>query len=141
MPDTPRARDGLLDTSVLIARDRLAAEDLAELNAISTVTLAELAAGPHATMDPAEKARRQALLQWAEGTFEVLDFDAAAARAYGPIYAAAQARGRKPRGRRALDLLIAAVARANQLPLYTLNPTDFLGFEEQLEVVGVVIRR
>jgi predicted nucleic acid-binding protein len=46
-------------------------------------------------------------------------------RAYGTISAAVLADGRKPRGGRAIDLLIAAVALSERLPLYTRNPADF----------------
>jgi hypothetical protein len=55
-------------------------------------------------------------------------FDAEAARHCGPVYAAVRARGRTPR-RRLADLLIASVAIANELPLYTTNPSDFAGLE------------
>ncbi len=67
-------------------------------------------------------------------TFEPLPFDAAAARAYGRIYAGAIASGRKARGRRAVDLLIAAVALAADLPLYTCNAGDFAGLSDELDV-------
>ena len=63
--------------------------------------------------------------------------DEAVARAYGRVYAAAVAAGRKPRGGLALDLLIAATALAVGLPLYTRNPSDFEGLEDLLEVVAV----
>lgn len=112
------------------------AELPAEL-AISAVTLAELAAGPHATADPAERARRQDRLQRAEATFEPLPFDGAAARAYGRVYAAVAAAGRKPRGPRAFDLLIAATAIAAELPVYTRNPGDFAELDDLLDVVAV----
>lgn len=102
---------------------------------IAAVSLAELAAGPHATGDQAERARRQDLLQRAEATFAPIPFDVAAARAYGRIYAAVAARGRKARGHRAVDLLIAATAFAAQLPLYTRNPSDFAGLADLLEVI------
>jgi len=51
--------------------------------AISAITLAELAAGPHATRDAGERARRQDRLQRTEATFEPLPVDGNAARAYG----------------------------------------------------------
>jgi predicted nucleic acid-binding protein len=105
--------------------------------AVSAVTMAELAAGPHATTDPAERARRQDRLQRAEATFEPLPVDADVARAYGRVYAAVVAGGRKARGRRTIDLLIAATATAAELPLYTRNPADFAGLAELVEVVVV----
>ncbi len=85
--------------------------------AISAVTLAELAAGPHATTADAERARREDRLQRTEGVFDPLPLDASAARASGRIYEAVAAAGRKARGRRAVDLLIAATAVAADLPL------------------------
>jgi hypothetical protein len=105
--------------------------------AVSALTMAELAAGPHATTDPAERARRQDRLQRAEATFEPLPFDADVARAYGRVYASMLAVGRKARGRRAMDLLIAATALAAGLPLYTRNPDDFEGLSEVVEIVAV----
>ena len=105
--------------------------------AICAVTLAELTAGPHATSDPAERARRQDRLQRVESTFDPLPFDAAAARAYGRIYAAVTAAGRKARGRRAVDLLIAATALAAGLPLYTCNPDDVERLGGTLDVIAV----
>ena len=59
------------------------------------------------------------------------------ARAYGRVYAAVVAAGRKARGRRAVDLLSAATAVAAELPLYTRNPTDFAGLDDLLEIVTV----
>ena len=50
---------GVLDTSVLIDHDLIAAERLPDESAITAVTLAELAAGPHATENTDERARRQ----------------------------------------------------------------------------------
>lgn len=116
---------GLLDTSVVIALERVRPEQLPAEPAIAATTLAELAAGPHATDDEDERARRQDRLQRVEALLDPLPFDAAAARAYGRIYAATRARRRKPRGARAVDLMIAAVALANDLPLFTCNPDDF----------------
>jgi predicted nucleic acid-binding protein len=128
---------GLIDTSVLIEIERFPADALPGEVAVSAITFAELAAGPHATDDPAERARRQDRLQRAEATFEPIPFDGSTARAYGLVYAATVSAGRKARGRRAVDLLIAATAVAAELPVYTRNPTDFGGLEGLLEVVTV----
>jgi predicted nucleic acid-binding protein len=128
---------GLVDTSVVIDLDRIDAARLPRELAISAVTLAELAAGPHATRDSAERARRQDRLQRTEATFEPLPVDGDVARAYGRVYAAVTASGRKARGRRATDLLIAATAVAADLPLYTRNPADFAGLSELLDIVAV----
>jgi len=136
VPDQRHAR-GLVDTSVVIDLERIAPEDLPLELAVSAVTLAELAAGPHATRNPAERARRQDRLQRAEATFEPLPVDAAVARAYGRVYAAVAAAGRKARGRRTIDLLIAATAVAVGLPLYTRNPADFVELSDLLEVMPV----
>ena len=114
--------------------------DLADLPlelAVSAITMAELAAGPHATADPPERARRQDRLQRAEATFDPLPVDVAIARAYGRVYTAVAVAGRKARGWRAFDLLIAATAIAAGLPLYTRNPDDFSGLSELLEIVTV----
>lgn len=136
MPELQHPR-GLLDTSVLIDLDGIEPESLPSEFAISTVTLAELAAGPHATSDPGERARRQDRLQRAEATFEPLPVDASVARAYGRVYAVVRAAGRQAGGRRAFDLLIAATAIARGLPIYTRNAADFAALEELLEVVVV----
>ena len=132
-----RPSRGLIDTSVVIDFPGIELDQLPAEIAISAITLAELAAGPHATIDPAERAKRQDRLQRAEATFEPLPVDAAVARAYGRVYAAVAASGRKARGRRAVDLFIAATAVAAGLPLYTRNPDDFAGLSEILEVVTV----
>lgn len=132
-----RPARGLIDTSVVVDLEDLDSADLPVEVAISSLTLAELAAGPHATDDPDERARRQDRLQRTEAAFDPLPFDAEAARSYGRIYAAATATGRKARGPRAIDLLIAATAHAASLPLYTRNPDDLRGVEKLLEIVSV----
>lgn len=136
MPDSRRPR-GLIDTSVVIDLDRIVEADLPMELAVSAITMAELAAGPHATGEPAERARRQDRLQRAEATFDPLPVDADVARAYGRVYAAVTASGRKARGRRTVDLLIAATALAASLPLYTRNPDDFAGLSDLLDVVAI----
>jgi predicted nucleic acid-binding protein len=136
--DHPR---GLLDTNILIRRRSIDARSLPDEMAISAVTLAELSAGVHLVDgdDPAardERARRLDVLQRAENEFDAIPFDAEAARAFGRISAAVRAAGRQPRGRIA-DLMIASVAAAQALPLYTTNPGDFAGLEAILDVLAV----
>jgi hypothetical protein len=127
----------LLDTSVVIDLDQLTSAQLPADSSISAITLAELAAGPHATRDAEERAARQDRLQRAEATFDPLPFDDQAARAYGRIYAAVIAAGRKARGPRALDLQIASIALANDLPLYTRNPKDLRAIGHLVQIVAV----
>lgn len=122
---------------MLIDLEQIEPADLPAEIAVSAMTMAELAAGPHATTDPAERARRQDRLQRTEATFEPLPVDAAVARAYGRVYAAIRAGGRKARGRRAVDLFIAATAVAAALPLYTRNPDDFADLSDLLEVIAI----
>lgn len=126
---------GLIDTSIVIALESIDPARLPTELAVSAVTLAELAAGPHATDDPAERARRQDRLQRTQALFDPLPFDGDAARAYGRIYAAVRTAGRKARGRRLADLLIAATALAAGLPVYTRNPGDFADLRKLVEIV------
>ncbi|HUB36789.1 MAG TPA: type II toxin-antitoxin system VapC family toxin [Solirubrobacteraceae bacterium] len=137
MTETERRPRGLIDTSVVIALELLSPADLPVELAVSAVTMAELATGPEATEDAEERARRIGLIQHAEDAFDQLPFDIAAARVYGRVYAAVTAAGRKARGRRTLDLLIAAVALSNGLPLYTQNVDDFVGLESLLDIVAI----
>lgn len=127
---------GVLDTSVVIDLDQIDPAALPDESAISAITLAELAAGPHATSDEDERARRQDRLQWAASTWDALPFDTDAARAYGRVFAATRAAGRTSRARLA-DLLIASTAASHGLPLYTRNVPDFAGLEGVVEVRSV----
>ncbi|MCC6183048.1 MAG: type II toxin-antitoxin system VapC family toxin [Microthrixaceae bacterium] len=132
-----RHERGVIDTSVVIDLESIDASALPREVAISSVTLAELAAGPHATDDPAERARRQDRLQRVEAAFDPLPFDLEAARAYGRVFAAVAGAGRTPRGARAVDLLIAATACAVGMPLYTRNPRDFRALDGLVDVIAV----
>ena len=136
MPELRRQR-GLLDISVIIDLDRVDEALLPLEVAISAITMAELAAGPHAAADADERARRQDRLQRTEAAFDPLPFDAEASRAYGRIYAAVVASGRRARGARAVDLLIAAAACSGGLPLYTRNPDDFRMLGALVEVIAI----
>jgi len=122
--------EGLLDTGTLLLLSRLRDPSaLPELPLISTITLAEVAAGAQIAADPIERARRAAQAQQAEADFEPIPFDAAAARAFGRVAASLHRVGRK-REARAYDALIAAIAIGNGLPLYTCNPHDFSGIDD-----------
>jgi tRNA(fMet)-specific endonuclease VapC len=127
---------GVLDTSVVIALPGLQDHALLPpLPLLTTVTLAELSVGPLVADSDAIRSERQGNLQLAEGNFESLPFDVAAARAFGQVAACLRRAGRKAHAR-SFDAMIAAIAIANGLPLYTCNPGDFEGIDE-LEVVGV----
>lgn len=128
---------GLLDTSVVVDwHDPALIAVLPDEIAISAITLAELAAGPHLATSTPEAARRQARLQEVESMLEPLPFDAAAGRSYGLVVAAVARADRRPRGRIA-DLLIAATAHAHQLDVYTRNADDFAGLDDLVRVVGI----
>jgi len=131
-----RSARGILDTSTVIALQRLTDPTaLPKEPLITAVTLAELSVGPLVAGDERERAARQAHLQQAEADFDPLPFDAAAARAFGRVAGSLRAAGRKTAAR-SYDAMIAATALANDLPLYTCNPTDFSGIEG-LDVVAV----
>ncbi|MDR2619587.1 MAG: type II toxin-antitoxin system VapC family toxin [Propionibacteriaceae bacterium] len=131
----------LLDTNILILQSEIDPEVLPAQLAISTITLAELSAGVHQVDEnapdaAAERARRLDVLQRSENTFDPIPFDAPAARMYGRMAAAVKAIGRSPR-RRTADLMIAAVAAVNNLPLCTTNPDDYTGLDSLLAVIPV----
>ncbi len=132
-----KVRYGILDTCVFIDVDKIEASALPDESYVTTISLAELAAGPHAAQDPNERAQRQDRLQSVETNFEALPFDASAARAYGRVYALELAGGRKSRGARTMDLLIAAIAVAENLTLYTRNPEDFASLTGILNIIVV----
>ena len=129
-------RAGLLDTSTVILLSRLRDPSvLPERPLISAITLAELSVGPLVSGTDTERAARLAHLQQAEADFDPLPFDADAARAFGQVAASLRRSGRKASAR-AYDAMIAAVALANGLPLYTCNPDDFSAIDG-LTVVAV----
>ncbi|UFS94321.1 type II toxin-antitoxin system VapC family toxin [Nocardia huaxiensis] len=138
-------KQGLVDTNIMILRRWIDPEQLPDEMAISAITLAELSAGPHEVRtndeqddydEHLERARRLDVLQRAENEFDPIPFGAEAARIYGSVCAGVISVGRKPR-RRIADLMIAAVAIAEGLPLFTTNPDDFHGLDGLLIVVPV----
>lgn len=103
---------------------------------ISTLTLAELISGPLAASGY-EKARRRRHLRAIEMHAGSIPFDSSCARAFAPVYEVVVDAGRKPRGARVVDLMIAATALAHELPLYTLNAADLRGLESLVEIVDL----
>jgi predicted nucleic acid-binding protein len=104
---------------------------------ITAVTLAELSVGPLLADEGTERVARQSHLQQAEADFDPLPFDASAARAFAGVAASLRRSGRKTTAR-AYDAMIAATAIANDLPVYTCNPSDFSGIDG-LEVITVPV--
>jgi predicted nucleic acid-binding protein len=123
---------GILDTDTFLLLPRIAARDsLPSEPLITTITLAELSVGPLVARSRKERAARQAHVQLAESAFDMVPFDAAAARAFGGVAASLHRAGA-----RGYDAMIAAIALARQLPLHTCNAREFAGVDG-LEVVPV----
>jgi tRNA(fMet)-specific endonuclease VapC len=134
---SPHTR-GILDTATVILLEKLAdASALPAEPLITAVTLAELSVGPLVARGESERVARQTQLQQAEADFKPLPFDADAARTFGRVAASLRRSGRKATAR-TYDAMIAATAVANDLPIYTCNPTDFKGIDG-LEVVAVPV--
>jgi predicted nucleic acid-binding protein len=127
---------GLLDTNILILRAGIDPDELPDEMLISAITTAELSVGVLVATSPQELAQRMKILQGVEAEFDPLPFDDTTAREYGQLWISVIASGRKPRPRTA-DLMIACVAMANRLPLYTCNSGDFKGLDHLLTVVPV----
>jgi predicted nucleic acid-binding protein len=126
---------GLLDTSVLIAQDDEPSfqNPLPDETAISVVSLAELHFGVLVAKNDAARQYRLRRLGTIESLYQPLPIDAGVARAYGTVAHAVRTAGRQPRAR-IMDLWIAATAWYHEIPLYTLNPEDFIGLENLIEV-------
>lgn len=128
----------ILDTSALILIDRIpSVELLPRIPLITAISLAELSVGPLVVGNDVERAHRVAHLQRVEATFSPLPFDAEAARAFGGVVASLRKAGRKLSARRK-DAMIAAIALARQLPVYTCDVRDF-NLIDGLEVVVIPV--
>jgi predicted nucleic acid-binding protein len=134
-----RREIGILDTSAVIHLAGLSPEQLPLKPLITTVTLAELSVGPLTAESETAAIERQSHLQMAEADFEPLPFDVAAARSFGHVSPSLRRAGRKAKAR-TFDAMIAAIALAGNLPVYTCNPGDFSGIDG-LEVVAVPVPR
>lgn len=127
---------GVLDTSTVLRIDELSEGDMPNEPVITTITLAELTAGPLVAQDLEIRSARQMQLQSAESSYgDPLPFDVEAARMFGHVAADLREAGNKGKAR-AFDVLIGAIARADGLPVYTFNPGDFEPITD-LEVVAL----
>ncbi len=123
-------RPGLLDTSVLIARQggrRLDFDALPAQTAVSVVTVAELHAGVLSARDTQTRARRLATLD-AISAVDALPVTAEAARRWAMLRVRLAEEGRAAKVN---DLWIAAVAAANGFDVVT-QDSDF----DAIESVG-----
>ncbi len=122
----------LLDTSVLIG-----ATDPGELDAaISVASIAELHFGVLVAKESDERARRAQRLGVIEASFEPLAVDAPVAREWGRLAGAVTERGGQPR-RRTIDLVIAATANVQGVPLLTADAADLAIIDDLVEVEAV----
>lgn len=119
----------LLDTSVLISDS--GPQDVEA--AISVASLAELHFGALVASDDDERALRTQRLGAIESTFDPIPITPEIAREWGRLAAAVRARGGQPR-RRAVDLVIAATANMEHVPLLTENPGDFQIIEDLVDI-------
>ncbi|HEX9335188.1 MAG TPA: type II toxin-antitoxin system VapC family toxin [Pseudonocardiaceae bacterium] len=134
MPE--RHESGVLDTCAYIDLDQLHPAVLPKVPEITAITMAELHQGLALAKDAVTRAARTEKLGAAIVDFEPLPFDGAAAARYGTLVALVLEANRDPRPRR-LDLMIAAIASARELPLYTRNGADFRGLQDMVEVVSI----
>jgi len=109
---------GLLDTSVLIARDESGSLALPATAAISVITIGELRAGVAMARSAAVRAERSARLAAVRAAFAAFVVDESVAERYGDILAVARGQRRHVK---ATDLLIIATAAAHGRELFTLD--------------------
>ena len=131
MPERPQY--GVLDTSAYLDLHLLDPADLPALPQLTAITLAELHQGVAMAKDPAARVARMEQLGAVVANFDPLPFDGEAAARYGTLVGLMIAAGRHPRPRR-IDLMIAAIASARRLPLYTRNSDDLKGLETAVTV-------
>jgi len=112
---------GILDTSVFVAREQ--ERPLGELPAqgrVSVITVAELRIGVLVASEPSVRAQRMRTLTEVEA-LATLPVDDEVGREFAEIVAEARRQRRRPK---ILDSLIAATARALDVPVYT-QDADF----------------
>jgi predicted nucleic acid-binding protein len=128
---------GLLDTSVVVDLFDISPASIPNQSLISALTLAELTFGISSTVDSSVMLLRRNHVNHVEVACDIISFDRSCAHTYSSVAQAVVAYGRKPRGKRALDYLIATTAAHLGIPLYTRNPKDFEGLDGIVEIVAV----
>lgn len=131
-----RKPKGLLDTCTLIDVEDIPDELLPVVSEICAITVSELMLGVHMARNAADRSARITKLLAVGANFDPLPFEDRATNAFNALVGFTVAAGRNPKPRKN-DLMIAATAVANGLPLYTANVDDFKGLESMLEVVEV----
>lgn len=131
-----RIESGVLDTCAYIDLDLLDPAELPVIPEITAITMAELHQGVAMARNPAVRAARTEKLGAAIVDFDPLPFDRDAATRFGTLVGLTLAANRDPKPRR-MDLMIAAIASAHDLPLYTRNADDFKGLQDMLTVIAI----
>ncbi|MEU5694454.1 type II toxin-antitoxin system VapC family toxin [Actinosynnema sp. NPDC020468] len=131
-----RHGSGVLDTCAYIDLGRLDPALLPEVPELTAITFAELHQGVAMAKDAAARAARSEKLGAAILEFEPLPFDGEAATRFGTLVALTLDVNRDPKPRRPA-LMIAAIASARGLPLYTRNAKDFAGLDSMVEIIEV----
>ncbi len=109
-------REGIVDTSVLIATDEQSFEERQGDYAISVMSVAELHKGAVRARSPRERAARIARLAVVEQTYEVVPIDRRIAVKFGEIAATTLRLANRPH---VIDGLIAATAIVLGVPVLT----------------------
>jgi predicted nucleic acid-binding protein len=139
---TDRHESGVLDTSAYIDLALLDPAVLPVTPELTAITMAELHQGVAMAKDAVSRAARTEKLGAAIVEFEPLPFDGLAAARYGTLVALTIQVNRAPKPRR-MDLMIAAIASAHGLPLYTRDAADLVGLvglvglEDMLQIIEV----
>ena len=131
-----RYKSGVLDTCTYIDLAQLDPGVLPEVPEITAITMAELQQGVAMAKNAITRAARTELLGAAIVDFDPLPFDGEAAARYGTLVALTIESKRDPRPRR-MDLMIAAIASARDLPLFTRNLDVFAGLDDMVTVIVV----